>query len=57
MTKEHLIDFDRKDRIGIPETIFCQDKDINQIKNICNDLDKEQIILVAYIPNISKYPK
>ena len=33
MTKEHLIDFDRKDRIGIPETIFCQDKEINQIKN------------------------
>ena len=59
MTKEHLIDFDRKDRIGIPETIFCQDKDINQIKNICNDLDKEKTTLFTRlsINNYSKLPK
>ena len=56
MTKEHLIDFDRKDRIGIPETIFCQDKDINQIKNICNDLDKEKTTLFTRL-SIEKYSK
>ena len=56
MTKEHLIDFDRKDRIGIPETIFCQDKDINQIKNICNDLDKEKTTLFTRL-SINKYSK
>ena len=56
MTKEHLIDFDRKDRIGIPETIFCQDKDINQIKNICNDLDKEKTTLFTRL-SINKYTK
>ena len=53
MTKEHLIDFDRKDRIGIPETIFCQDKEINQIKNICNDLDKEKTTLLPDYQSIS----
>lgn len=56
MNKEHLIDFDRKDRIGIPETIFCQDKDINQIKNICNDLDKEKTTLFTRL-SINKYSK
>ena len=56
MTKEHLIDFDRKNRIGIPETIFCQDKDINQIKNICNDLDKEKTTLFTRL-SIEKYSK
>ena len=56
MTKEHLIDFDRKDRIGIPETIFCQDKEINQIKNICNDLDKEKTTLFTRL-SINKYSK
>ena len=56
MTKEHLIDFDRKDRIGIPETIFCQDKDINQIKNICNDLDKEKTTFFTRL-SINKYYK
>ena len=56
MTKEHLIDFDRKDRIGIPETIFCQDKDINQIKNICNDLDKEKTTLFTRLSS-NKYYK
>ena len=56
MTREHLIDFDRKDRIGIPETIFCQDKEINQIKNICNDLDKEKTTLFTRL-SINKYSK
>ena len=56
MNKEHLIDFDRKDRIGIPETIFCQDKEINQIKNICNDLDKEKTTLFTRL-SINKYSK
>jgi len=45
MKKEHLIDFDRKKRIGIPETIFCKDKDIDQIINILNDLDKNKTTL------------
>ena len=56
MNKVHLIDFFRKDRIGIPETIFCQDKDINQIKNICNDLDKEKTTLFTRL-SINKYSK
>ena len=56
MTKGHLIDFDRKDRIGIPETIFCLDKEINQIKNICNDLDKEKTTLFTRL-SINKYSK
>ena len=56
MTREHLIDFDRKDRIGIPETIFCQDKEINQIKNISNDLDKEKTTLFIRL-SINKYSK
>ena len=59
MTKEHLIDFDRKDRIGIPETIFCQDKDINQIKNICNDLDKKKLLFLQgyLLKSIQNCPK
>ena len=56
MTKEHVIDFDRKDRIGIPETIFCQDKEINQIKNICNHIDKEKTTLFTRL-SINKYSK
>ena len=39
MVSEHLIDYNREKRIGISETIFCQDKSISQIKNICNDLN------------------
>ena len=39
MVSEHLIDYNRENRIGISETIFCQDKSISQIKNICNDLN------------------
>jgi len=39
MVSEHLIDYNRENRIGISETIFCQDKTISQIKNICNDLN------------------
>ena len=45
MNKEHLIDFERKKRIGIPETIFCLDKDAKQIKNIFDDLDKNKTTL------------
>ena len=56
MTTEHLIDFERKNRIGIPETIFCQDKDINQIKNICSDLDEQKTTLFTRL-SINKYSK
>jgi len=56
MTTEHLIDFERKNRIGIPETIFCQDKDINQIKNICNDLDEQKTTLFTRL-TVNKYSK
>ena len=56
MTTEHLIDFERKNRIGIPETIFCQDKDINQIKNICGDLDEQKTTLFTRL-SINKYSK
>ena len=56
MTTEHLIDFERKNRIGIPETIFCQDKDINQIKKICSDLDEQKTTLFTRL-SINKYSK
>jgi hypothetical protein len=56
MNKEHLIDFDRNNRIGIPETIFCQDKDTNQIKNICNDLDNDKTTLFTRL-SMDKYSK
>jgi pyridinium-3,5-biscarboxylic acid mononucleotide synthase len=39
MITEHLIDYNRENRIGISETIFCENKSIGQIKNICKDLD------------------
>ncbi|MDG2413092.1 MAG: nickel pincer cofactor biosynthesis protein LarB [Hyphomicrobiales bacterium] len=39
MITEHLIDYDRENRIGISETIFCENKSVGQIKNICKDLD------------------
>ena len=45
MNKEHLIDIERKKRIGISETIFCLDKDVSQIRNILNDLDKNKTTL------------
>ena len=56
MTTEHLIDFERKNRIGIPETIFCQDKNIKQIKNICSDLDEQKTTLFTRL-SINKYSK
>ena len=39
MIVEHLIDFNRENRIGISETIFCENKSTSQINNICKDLD------------------
>ena len=54
MNKEHLIDFERKNRIGIPETIFCLDKDSNQIKSICRDLDKNKTTLFTRL-SLDKY--
>ena len=39
MIVEHLIDYNRENRIGISETIFCENKSISQINNICKDLD------------------
>jgi len=39
MITEHLIDYNRENRIGISETIFCENKSVGQIKNICKDLD------------------
>ena len=39
MIVEHLIDFNRENRIGISETVFCENKSTSQINNICKDLD------------------
>jgi NCAIR mutase (PurE)-related protein len=39
MIAEHLIDYNRENRIGISETIFCENKSTSQINNICKDLD------------------
>ena len=56
MIVEHLIDFNRENRIGISETIFCENKSIGQIKNICKDLDiKKTTFFTRLIDN--KYKK
>ena len=34
MNKDHELDFERKNRIGIAESIFCQNKSLSQIINI-----------------------
>ena len=56
MITEHLIDYNRENRIGISETIFCENKSIGQIKNICKDLDiKKTTLFTRLIDN--KYKK
>ena len=56
MITEHLIDYNRENRIGISETIFCENKSIGQIKNICKDLDiKKTTFFTRLIDN--KYKK
>ena len=56
---QHLIDHERKNRIGIAETIFCHDKDITQIKNIIKELNKERTTLFTRLSEnkYSKIPK
>ena len=56
MSKEHELDFNRKDRIGLTEAIFCKDKTIKQISNICKDLDKKNATLLTRL-NKNKFIK
>lgn len=45
MVKEHLLDKFRKRRIGIDETVFCKDKNFQQITSITSELNKNQTTL------------
>jgi len=45
MGKEHILDSNRKKRIGLEETIFCKDKSTIQILNILKDLKKSKSTL------------
>lgn len=56
MKNEHLIDYDRKTRIGIAETIFCADKSLEQIMNICSDLNVNKTTLFTRLSD-EKYSK
>ena len=56
MLNEHLIDYNRKNRIGIAETIFCENKSIDQIKNICNELDVKKTTFFTRLTE-DKYKK
>jgi hypothetical protein len=56
MKNEHLIDYDRKNRIGIAETIFCEDKNSDQICNICYELDINKTTLLTRL-TYDKYSK
>tara|TARA_B100000686_G_scaffold322360_1_gene376027 strand:- start:3489 stop:4139 length:651 start_codon:yes stop_codon:yes gene_type:complete len=63
MQIEHELDLNRIKRIGLAEAIFCKDKSINQIINICKDLNKKDTTLFTRLseekykglpPNIKK---
>ena len=56
MIVEHLIDFNRENRIGISETIFCENKSTSQINNICKDLDINKTTFFTRL-KIDKYKK
>lgn len=47
MKIEHELDLNRKKRIGLAEAIFCKDKSLKQIINICEDLDKKDTTLLT----------
>ena len=56
MIVEHLIDFNRENRIGISETIFCENKSTSQINNICKDLDINKTTFFTRL-KVDKYKK
>ena len=56
MIAEHLIDYNRENRIGIPETIFCENKSTSQINNICKDLDINKTTFFTRL-KVDKYKK
>ena len=56
MIVEHLIDYNRENRIGISETIFCENKSISQINNICKDLDINKTTFFTRL-KVDKYKK
>ena len=56
MIVEHLIDFNRENRIGISETIFCENKSTSQINNICKDLDINKTTFFTRL-EVDKYKK
>ena len=54
MHKEHELDFNRKERIGLSEAVFCKDKSVAQISNICKDLDKKRPTLLTRLSKEKK---
>ena len=56
MIVEHLIDYNRENRIGISETIFCENKSTSQINNICKDLDINKTTFFTRL-KVDKYKK
>jgi len=56
MQTDHELDLNRKERIGLSEAIFCKDKNIKQIINICKDLNKKDITLLTRLSE-DKYKK
>ena len=56
MIAEHLIDYNRENRIGISETIFCENKSTSQINNICKDLDINKTTFFTRL-KVDKYKK
>ncbi len=56
MQTEHELDLNRKNRIGISEAIFCKDKSVRQISNICDVLNKKDSTLLTRLSE-DKYKK
>jgi len=56
VNKDHELDFERKNRIGIAESIFCQNKSLSQIINILKDLNKQETTLFTRLEE-NKYKK
>ena len=56
MNKNHELDFERKNRIGIAESIFCQNKSLSQIIDILKDLNKKETTLFTRLEE-NKYKK
>jgi len=56
VNKNHELDFERKNRIGIAESIFCQNKNLSQILGIIKDLSTKESTLFTRLDE-NKYKK